>query len=203
MDLLITQFTDFFLSYPREGGLLDAARRQIEATCGQERQLEKVVWGAAILGLREALVILAGERSLTQIRHYLEKNALAPLEQLYATAFTRAEEDQSTKREELSKPIVEAYEDASRTISSNWEDNALKAPQLLEMVHARWQQLVRGQVSDSVTSYVEHTMDSSARILAARSSLERSYMLSALRSDVAAAHDLIDELLRKRGPESA
>lgn len=202
MDLLITRFTDFFLSYSGEEGLLDATRRQIEATCGHERQLERVVWGAAILGLREALIILAGERSLTQTRQYLEKNELAPLEDIYTASFTRAEEDNSTTREALSKPFVEAYEEASRTIRSSWQESSYKAPQLLRTVHARWQELVLGKVSDSITSFVEHSLDSTEQLLAARSYLERSYMISTLRTDVAAAHDLIDELLQKKGPES-
>lgn len=200
VDLLITRFTDFFLSYPHEGRLLDATRLYVEATCGKEQQLEKVVWGAAILGLREALIILAGERSLSRTRQYLEKNALGPLEELYAAAFNQAEKDPSTHKDVLSKPIVDAYEDASRSISTCWEENAHQSPQLLKTVHARWQELVRGKVSDSITSFVKHSLDSSERILAARSSLERSYMLSALRGDVAAANDLIEELLRKRGP---
>ncbi len=194
---LTIEFTDFFLRFHDTPGLLDATRRKIEMTCGQERQLERIVWESAIIGLRETLIILGGEQALTRTRKYLEKKVLNPLQEQYHHVFEAVEHsssiDPDRQREELRAKMESFHQSAEDVIKDSWGQLATQSRPITERIHERWRELVGGRISDDVEALVEHSSGTSADILLARIRLEQQIMRSAVYSDISAALDLLGE----------
>lgn len=192
---LTIEFTDFFLTFHDAPGLLDATRRKIEMTCGQERQLERIVWESAIVGLRETLIILGGEQALTRTREHLERKVLTPLEEQYRHAFEAVEHssanDLDSQREVLKAQMESLHQSAEDVIKRSWDQLATQSRPIIERLHERWRDLVGGRISDDVEALVENSSRISGDIFLNRIRLEQQFMSSAVRSDSRALLDLL------------